>query len=182
MPMTRYQRPWHFLYFAPDPHQHGSLRPIRSPLGVNPGRGPLAAEPAPLPITGSSPSDSRIGRVEGPEGPPRRIAEPPAPVEVAALAPTRSAVAGVAPAAAGARAPARGGPGGAGGPRAAAGARARWDPCPPASAAAPGGGGAATAGSPPAGTAGSRVTVTRKIDEATPWRMRPRSSSYSWKA
>ena len=31
------QRPWHFLYFWPDPHQHGSLRPIRAPDGVNPG-------------------------------------------------------------------------------------------------------------------------------------------------
>jgi hypothetical protein len=30
----RAQRPWHFLYFAPDPHQHGSLRPIRAPAGV----------------------------------------------------------------------------------------------------------------------------------------------------
>ena len=28
------QRPWHFLYLAPDPHQHGSLRPIRAPVGV----------------------------------------------------------------------------------------------------------------------------------------------------
>ncbi len=28
------QRPWHFLYFAPEPHQQGSLRPIRSPVGV----------------------------------------------------------------------------------------------------------------------------------------------------
>src|SRR3954447_27011948 len=24
------QAPWHFLYFLPDPHQHGSLRPICS--------------------------------------------------------------------------------------------------------------------------------------------------------
>ena len=28
------QRPWHFLYLLPDPHQHGSLRPMRSPVGV----------------------------------------------------------------------------------------------------------------------------------------------------
>ena len=28
------QAPWHFLYFWPDPHQHGSLRPIRAPDGV----------------------------------------------------------------------------------------------------------------------------------------------------
>src|SRR6478735_7020044 len=28
------QAPWHFLYLAPDPHQHGSLRPIRAPVGV----------------------------------------------------------------------------------------------------------------------------------------------------
>ena len=28
------QRPWHFLYLAPEPHQHGSLRPIRAPVGV----------------------------------------------------------------------------------------------------------------------------------------------------
>src|SRR4051812_43863291 len=131
MPMTRYQRPWHFLYFAPDPHQHGSLRPIRSPLGVNPGRGPLAPEPAPLPITGSSPSDSRIGRVEGPEGPPRRIAEPPAPVEVAAPAPTRSAVAGAAPAAAGARPPGAAGAGGAGAPPAGGGRPRAVGPLPP---------------------------------------------------
>src|SRR6201992_4054166 len=25
------QAPWHFLYFLPDPHQQGSLRPICSP-------------------------------------------------------------------------------------------------------------------------------------------------------
>src|SRR3954468_7324873 len=24
------QAPWHFLYFLPEPHQHGSLRPILS--------------------------------------------------------------------------------------------------------------------------------------------------------
>ena len=28
------QRPWHFLYLAPEPHQHGSLRPMRAPVGV----------------------------------------------------------------------------------------------------------------------------------------------------
>ena len=28
------QRPWHFLYLAPEPHQHGSFRPILAPLGV----------------------------------------------------------------------------------------------------------------------------------------------------
>ena len=37
-PGTASGRPWHFLYFWPDPHQHGSLRPIRAPDGVNPGR------------------------------------------------------------------------------------------------------------------------------------------------
>ena len=26
--------PWHFLYFFPEPHQHGSLRPIALPSGV----------------------------------------------------------------------------------------------------------------------------------------------------
>src|SRR4030095_2951276 len=26
------QAPWHFLYFLPLPHEHGSLRPIRGPL------------------------------------------------------------------------------------------------------------------------------------------------------
>jgi hypothetical protein len=35
------------LYFAPDPHQHGSFRPMRLPLGVNPGFGPLAETPPP---------------------------------------------------------------------------------------------------------------------------------------
>ena len=40
------QRPWHFLYLAPEPHQHGSLRPIRAPLGVNPGFGPSAERAA----------------------------------------------------------------------------------------------------------------------------------------
>ena len=43
------------------------------------------------------------------------------------------------------------------------------------SAAAP----AASACDRPASGGGWRWTVTRKIDEATPWRMRPRSSSYS---
>jgi len=28
------QRPWHFLYLAPEPHQHGSFRPMRAPVGV----------------------------------------------------------------------------------------------------------------------------------------------------
>ena len=26
------------MYFCPEPHQHGSLRPILAPVGVNPGR------------------------------------------------------------------------------------------------------------------------------------------------
>src|SRR5436190_14012313 len=74
------QRPWHFLYFAPDPHQHGSFRPIRAPLGVNPGFGPSTdAPPPPTLVTGSSPSDSRIDpAVGGAAAPPRRMAEPPA--------------------------------------------------------------------------------------------------------
>ena len=38
----RAQRPWHFLYLAPEPHQHGSLRPIRAPVGVKPGPGAAA--------------------------------------------------------------------------------------------------------------------------------------------
>jgi hypothetical protein len=29
----RAYRPWHFLYFIPDPHQQWSLRPIRTPDG-----------------------------------------------------------------------------------------------------------------------------------------------------
>ena len=33
-PVADAQRPWHFLYLAPEPHQHGSLRPIRAPVGV----------------------------------------------------------------------------------------------------------------------------------------------------
>src|SRR4029077_13545768 len=41
------QAPWHFLYFLPDPHQHGSLRPIlvlRDPDAVS-----LAPTAAPAP-------------------------------------------------------------------------------------------------------------------------------------
>ena len=43
------QRPWHFLYLAPEPHQHGSLRPIRAPVGVKPGprRPPVPRRPRP---------------------------------------------------------------------------------------------------------------------------------------
>src|SRR6478672_10561734 len=82
---SRAQRPWHFLYFAPEPHQHGSLRPIRAPLGVNPGFGPPAAGPPPLEI-GWSPSDSTIGRAVVDAGPPRRTAEPPTAAPATAVA------------------------------------------------------------------------------------------------
>ncbi len=47
------QRPWHFLYFGPEPHQHGSLRPTsrRRPGALWPGAhrpvaAPAAASPA----------------------------------------------------------------------------------------------------------------------------------------
>src|SRR5690348_5934195 len=70
------QRPWHFLYFAPEPHQHGSLRPIRAPLGVNPGLRPPAEATAPF-ATGWSPSDSVIARGVAGTGPPRSTADPP---------------------------------------------------------------------------------------------------------
>ena len=43
------QRPWHFLYFWPEPHQHGSLRPIRAPVGVKPGFACPAGTLRPLP-------------------------------------------------------------------------------------------------------------------------------------
>src|SRR3954470_9087512 len=127
----RRQRPWHFLYLRPDPHQHASFRPIRAPLGVKPGFGPPDVAPLP-PITGSSPSDSRIGRDAGADGPPRRIADPAAAtagVDAAAPAATSS-------------------------PPSGAPDRAPFDPFPLASDAAPRASEAATAGSPPGGTAG----------------------------
>ena len=86
------QRPWHFLYFAPEPHQHGSLRPIRAPVGVKPGFGPLADG------TGRRLAGHRLvaerfahrSRRRRAAGPPRRMAEPP----TAAAAGTRAAAAG----------------------------------------------------------------------------------------
>ena len=75
---VRDQRPWHFLYLAPEPHQQGSLRPIRAPVGVYPGRAPPSL-PAPLPplTMGRSPTDSRTFLTGGAAGAPARtIAEP----------------------------------------------------------------------------------------------------------
>src|SRR5688572_7775461 len=78
--LFRPQRPWHFLYFWPEPHQQTSLRPIRSPDGVYPGRGPPAGvAPLPGPPSGWSPSDSRIFRASGPVTGPVASAALPAP-------------------------------------------------------------------------------------------------------
>src|SRR5438874_862209 len=41
------QAPWHFLYFLPEPHQHGSLRPMFSLSDLTIWRGPVATAPPP---------------------------------------------------------------------------------------------------------------------------------------
>ena len=146
-------RPWHFLYFRPEPQKHGSLRPIRWPAGVNPGRRPPAA-----PLAGRTADDLVAERLAdapgrlGPLGRPRVAGDAAAATARGRPAPGRSpsaepsavrAVAG--PAVAGRQRRTRGRPI-AVGPVAAAGA-------------------------------GWRVTVTRKIVVATWWRMRSRSSA-----
>ena len=143
------QRPWHFLYLAPEPHQHGSLRPIRAPLGVKPGFGP-------------PPADGAAARR------PRRAGR-------RATRAWRRAVAGAARAAAqdrraaGGRGCRRLGPL----PIPPPAAVAPFEPLPPLERRRAPAIAAATAGSSPSGEgAGWRVTVTRKIEEATPWRMR----------
>src|SRR5919204_1354575 len=41
------QAPWHFLNFLPEPHQHGSLRPMFSRSDLTIGRGAPAVEVVP---------------------------------------------------------------------------------------------------------------------------------------
>src|SRR6266705_1045529 len=41
------QAPWHFLYFFPEPHQHGSFRPMFSLSDLTIWRGPVATAPPP---------------------------------------------------------------------------------------------------------------------------------------
>ena len=83
--LDRGQAPWHFLYFCPDPHQHGSLRPIRAPDGVKPWPTPPAAARVTRRLAGprawgrtagrpwaSSPvAGARRRRRRAPRGPPR---------------------------------------------------------------------------------------------------------------
>jgi hypothetical protein len=54
---SRGQRPWHFLYFWPDPHQQGSFLPIRAPAGVNPG----LACPSPRADAPAGPEPAGVG-------------------------------------------------------------------------------------------------------------------------
>src|SRR3954469_2201177 len=159
------RRPWPFLYLAPEPHQQGSFRPIRSPVGVYPGRAPPVT---PLPFEepvaiGSSPSDARTFR----------RAEPPV-IEGTTEGPLPSD--GVVPAELGAAeqgraepGPAERGPAAAADAPAAAPARAgraapRPLPAAPARAGTPWASDAANAVS----AASWRWTVTRKIVDATP--------------
>ena len=158
------QRPWHFLYLAPDPHQHGSLRPIRSPVGRVAGLGPGRIDGAP------AAGDARDGRAGA-----RRAVRDGLSAEGRGDVPRRRRARQRAAEDRRARGPGRDRLGGG-----RAGAIASGSPrprCPtPRIAATPRVRFSATAASPP--DAGCRWTVTRKIDDATPWRMRSRNSSY----
>src|SRR5438477_12841101 len=74
--------PWHFLYFLPEPHQHGSLRPIFSwsDLTTVTGFSPVPSA-APLPpcatssaledvVTTAPPAAAAAASAEGCSGPP----------------------------------------------------------------------------------------------------------------
>ena len=76
------QPPWHFLYFAPDPHQHGSLRPIRAPVGREArARTVACGAPPRRRRAGHGLVAQRLADVRAPAG--RRRAGPPATVAVA---------------------------------------------------------------------------------------------------
>src|ERR671936_406622 len=69
------QAPWHFLYFLPEPHQHGSLRPIfsRSLLTRVP-CGPGGAVAAPAPSPPPSPGIASEATAPGPAAAPAAAA------------------------------------------------------------------------------------------------------------
>src|SRR5947207_6909950 len=72
------QAPWHFLYFLPEPHQHGSLRPILSRSDLTTVAGfsleaplpPPCEETAAVPTAAAPAPGAALGTVEAREASP----------------------------------------------------------------------------------------------------------------
>src|SRR3954469_15856151 len=68
------QAPWHFLYFLPEPHQHGSLRPILSRSDFTTVAGFSLDAPLPPAGAGAPTGPAVSGAIPGAGDPPAAIA------------------------------------------------------------------------------------------------------------